>query len=188
MAKQISLRHTDLFQVTLTVAVPNYGGAVAYSALDEVLAALEGADLTIIEFDEVAVALTAKTETHIAVAANKADTTLPDDEDSIAMLASMSQHPSVSEKPKPAKAKTTKRKKHKKAYVPTAAVRERIVKVYNCLKQLEVGSADDIAVCAEVPLKQTYAALYALHKDFKAVAAVKQHGLVRWSVTNFDWK
>lgn len=167
-----ALLTTTLYEVRLVCAVPNYGVGTSTSGFTAVDYILNNAveEINIIDFDEQTLRVVRNSEASLAVPAKRDETTLGEDEDSLAEALAV--------KPKTAKAKKTK--KHKKAYKPRSNdVAMRIEKVYALLQAVETASANEIATLAGEPVKAIYNALYALH-DAKKIGADKKHGLVRW--------
>ena len=159
-----------LYEVRLVCSVPDYGVGSA-TAIDYIL---NGAidEINVLESDETTLRVVRNSEASEAVPAKHDETTLGEDEDSLLQALAV--------KPKKAKAKTAKAKKHKKAYKPRSNdVAMRIEKVYALLQAVETASANEIATLAGEPVKVIYNALYALH-DAKKIGADKKHGLVRW--------
>jgi len=218
MAKQdpqvegaIPLSDMRLYRVTLVVALPDYGNDMQYGALDAIVPTIDD-EVQVLSMTEEellvipAPAVATITATQVAVKAQVATNTVPDDEDAFdlgvlftegkahiangdiveptakdmqyaAERAAKEAHPSK------AKAKTSKPRgrKHKKAYKPRSeAVIMRTELVYAALQTVGYASADELSAVTHVPTKLVYNCLYALH-DAKKISADKQHGKVRWT-------
>ena len=178
MAKQQQMVVTPLdsnvWKVTLTVAIPDYGSAGNYTALDAIIPTLNE-EITILGMQQDLLHLVFCEANESAVLARKETNTVPDDtallDAQLDKLVAQQAHPT---------ANTTKRKqKHKKAYKPSAVVAKRIETVYAALRALQDASANDIATVTGMPVKQVYNSLYRLH-DAKQIFATKTDGKVRW--------
>jgi len=178
MAKQQQMVVTPLdsnvWKVTLTVAIPDYGSAGNYTALDAILPTLND-EVTVLGMQEDLLHLVVCEANETAVLARKRTNTVPDD----TALLDAQLNKLVAQQAQPT-ANTTKRKqKHKKAYKPTADVAKRLEIVHAALRALQDASATDIATVTGMPIKQVYNALYKLHET-KQIFATKAHGKVRW--------
>jgi hypothetical protein len=214
MAKQdpqvqgaIPLSDMRLYRVTLVVALPDYGNDMQYGALDAIVPTIddEVQVLSMTEEELLVIPAPAVAQTmQVAVKAQVATNTVPDDEDAFdlgTLFADGNAHiangdivePTAKDKQyaaeraakaaHPSKAKTRKPRgrKHKKAYKPRSeAVIMRTELVYAALQTVGYASADELSAVTHVPTKLVYNCLYALH-DAKKISANKQHGKVRWT-------
>lgn len=184
MAKQqqataVTPLDTNVWKVTLTLAIPDYGSGGNYTALDAIIPTLDG-EIQVLGMQQDLLHLVLCEATEGAVLARKVINTVPDDtllDAQLDKLMAQQAHPTAS-----TVATTTpaKRKNKKwKAYKPTPQVEERMRTVDTALRALGEASANDIATVTGIPVKLVYNALYALH-DSKQVFASKAHGKVRW--------
>ncbi len=180
MAKKQQMAVTPLdsnvWKVTLTLAIPDYGSGGNYTALDAIIPTLDG-EIQVLGMQQDLLHLVLCEASDGAVLARKETNTVPDDtllDAQLDKLVAQQAHPSATAK--------SKKRKHKKAYKPRSNdVAMRIEKVYALLQTVETASANELAVLAGEPVKAIYNALYALH-DAKKIGADKKHGLVRWFI------
>ena len=210
MAKQdpqvqgaIPLSDMRLYRVTLVVALPDYGNDMQYGALDAIVPTIDDEVQVLSMTEEELLVIPAPAvplTMQVAVKAQVATNTVPEDEDAFDMGTLFGNvasgdivEPTAKDKQyaaeraakaaHPAKAKTRKAKtrKHKKAYKPRSeTVIMRTELVYAALQAVGYASADELSAVTSVPTKLVYNCLYALH-DAKKISANKTAGKVRWS-------
>jgi hypothetical protein len=183
MAKQQQMAVTPLdsnvWKVTLTLAIPDYGSGGNYTALDAIIPTLDG-EIQVLGMQQDLLHLVLCEASDGAVLARKETNTVPDDtllDAQLDKLVAQQLHPTA--KTVEATAPVKRKNKKWKAYKPTAKVAERMNTVHAALRALNEASADDIATVTGIPVKLVYNSLYALH-DAKQIFASKAHGKVRW--------
>lgn len=211
MAKQvpqvqgaIPLSDMRLYRVTLVVAIPDYGLDTQFSALDAIVPTIDD-EVQVLSMTEeellVVPAVSTPVVAQLAVKAQVAPNTIPEDEDAFDMGTLFGNvasgefvEPTAKDKQyaaeraakatHPAKGKKAKTRKHKKAYKPRSEeVIMRTELVYSALQTVGYASADELSALTKVPTKLVYNCLYALH-DAKKISANKTAGKVRWSYNN----
>ena len=154
----------NIWQVTLTLAVPDYGSGGMFTALDAVTNSLDP-EVTVLGSDEVLVHLVLCEANDSPVLAKRATTTLEADAELTSDLTTMLD----TKASKPAKRNRKQR----------GDIASRVATVDAALRAMETASANELATLTGLKVKLVYNALYELHRA-KKIGADKKHGKVTW--------